>query len=153
MAYLLMILMVLFFGCESDNKVYKTFDTIEGNISEQKQLDDSRWSGGSGFEDIAELISWETNNNINIIGDPNAIKGDTLKFLAGDVFPNTLRAFGKETRSQLNGVIEYMVYESLLNFDAETFKIEPVLATHWSCLLYTSPSPRDGLLSRMPSSA
>ena len=23
----------------------------------------------------------------------------------------------------------------------------------WHCLLYTSPSPRDGLLSRMPSSA
>ena len=26
-------------------------------------------------------------------------------------------------------------------------------ADGWSCLLYTSPSPRDGLLSRMPSSA
>ena len=26
-------------------------------------------------------------------------------------------------------------------------------ATHKVCLLYTSPSPRDGLLSRMPSSA
>ena len=26
-------------------------------------------------------------------------------------------------------------------------------ANHESCLLYTSPSPRDGLLSRMPSSA
>ena len=25
--------------------------------------------------------------------------------------------------------------------------------TWWGCLLYTSPSPRDGLLSRMPSSA
>ena len=25
--------------------------------------------------------------------------------------------------------------------------------TAWICLLYTSPSPRDGLLSRMPSSA
>ena len=24
---------------------------------------------------------------------------------------------------------------------------------NWGCLLYTSPSPRDGLLSRMPSSA
>ena len=24
---------------------------------------------------------------------------------------------------------------------------------YWFCLLYTSPSPRDGLLSRMPSSA
>ena len=26
-------------------------------------------------------------------------------------------------------------------------------AINWNCLLYTSPSPRDGLLSRMPSSA
>ena len=28
-----------------------------------------------------------------------------------------------------------------------------VISIDWSCLLYTSPSPRDGLLSRMPSSA
>ena len=27
------------------------------------------------------------------------------------------------------------------------------IAGPWACLLYTSPSPRDGLLSRMPSSA
>ena len=27
------------------------------------------------------------------------------------------------------------------------------IPTHMPCLLYTSPSPRDGLLSRMPSSA
>ena len=27
------------------------------------------------------------------------------------------------------------------------------LVQTWDCLLYTSPSPRDGLLSRMPSSA
>ena len=27
------------------------------------------------------------------------------------------------------------------------------IAGHIACLLYTSPSPRDGLLSRMPSSA
>ena len=26
-------------------------------------------------------------------------------------------------------------------------------ANYYACLLYTSPSPRDGLLSRMPSSA
>ena len=28
-----------------------------------------------------------------------------------------------------------------------------IFTKYWSCLLYTSPSPRDGLLSRMPSSA
>ena len=35
--------------------------------------------------------------------------------------------------------------------DANTSK--PTFANHLFCLLYTSPSPRDGLLSRMPSSA
>ena len=36
--------------------------------------------------------------------------------------------------------------------DDLVFEID-VSNEHWSCLLYTSPSPRDGLLSRMPSSA
>ena len=30
---------------------------------------------------------------------------------------------------------------------------QDVTVENWDCLLYTSPSPRDGLLSRMPSSA
>ena len=30
---------------------------------------------------------------------------------------------------------------------------DPIIVQYWNCLLYTSPSPRDGLLSRMPSSA
>ena len=32
-------------------------------------------------------------------------------------------------------------------------KIEDIWQYLYNCLLYTSPSPRDGLLSRMPSSA
>ena len=31
--------------------------------------------------------------------------------------------------------------------------IDEKTTIYWTCLLYTSPSPRDGLLSRMPSSA
>ena len=43
--------------------------------------------------------------------------------------------------------------------DTSTEALESYEPDHWSydlsepCLLYTSPSPRDGLLSRMPSSA
>ena len=37
---------------------------------------------------------------------------------------------------------------SPLKTDLKNFK-----ETFYACLLYTSPSPRDGLLSRMPSSA
>ena len=33
------------------------------------------------------------------------------------------------------------------------FRTNLTNAKHQTCLLYTSPSPRDGLLSRMPSSA
>ena len=36
---------------------------------------------------------------------------------------------------------------------AEKFDTEIILDHIQTCLLYTSPSPRDGLLSRMPSSA
>ena len=32
-------------------------------------------------------------------------------------------------------------------------KAKIIIISHLGCLLYTSPSPRDGLLSRMPSSA
>ena len=34
-----------------------------------------------------------------------------------------------------------------------TLSIIEAIDPTWICLLYTSPSPRDGLLSRMPSSA
>ena len=49
-------------------------------------------------------------------------------------FQTHLELLEKETQSQLNGVIETMVYETLLNFDAETFNLEPQIATHWRVL-------------------
>ena len=39
----------------------------------------------------------------------------------------------------------------MIGYEVETGKIVPLCIK--TCLLYTSPSPRDGLLSRMPSSA
>ena len=36
---------------------------------------------------------------------------------------------------------------------AETSAVKSLAAMFWTCLLYTSPSPRDLRLSRMPSSA
>ena len=49
--------------------------------------------------------------------------------------------------------IDRSVEANKINFLSET-AIEDIMGdTNNACLLYTSPSPRDGLLSRMPSSA
>ena len=42
----------------------------------------------------------------------------------------------------------------MMNVEATNEAMEELTTTfRYNCLLYTSPSPRDGLLSRMPSSA
>ena len=49
---------------------------------------------------------------------------------------------------------EKMLKDSNGNVDARTFQENGcIVGVNNACLLYTSPSPRDGLLSRMPSSA
>ena len=50
---------------------------------------------------------------------------------------------------------EGTVFEGDITFDSLNYMTLPKGTTTQSnnCLLYTSPSPRDGLLSRMPSSA
>ena len=52
------------------------------------------------------------------------------------------------------------VYQTFKSADFESYDFETLRSTmisylrkQFPCLLYTSPSPRDGLLSRMPSSA
>ena len=46
-----------------------------------------------------------------------------------------------------------MMSTSLRNLTSDNVEVSLDSITSISCLLYTSPSPRDGLLSRMPSSA
>ena len=54
----------------------------------------------------------------------------------------------KATEQYFPVVLFIMLYKVVLTFES----VDKIL---WCdvCLLYTSPSPRDGLLSRMPSSA
>ena len=129
----LLIISLFIFSCNNENskKIYKQFDTVD--ISEIKSTNGqvSAFEGGEGFEDIAWVYGWETNDDVVSNGSPNAIKGDTLTMVGGSVFPPTLRGFGKESRSQLLAFIEQNTYESLLIKNPETNKYEPELATHW----------------------
>ena len=67
-------------------------------------------------------------------------------------------ALGEKNRSQtadgkmVNGKMKKIDSAAVMDAMQKVSKME-VPAWFGSCLLYTSPSPRDGLLSRMPSSA
>ena len=84
-----------------------------------------------------------------------------------DVRRVMLRAFTKKRHLQLQSdAVQFMYrtleeHDLLVDEDATTEAIDALASAlvdqHVAganiCLLYTSPSPRDGLLSRMPSSA
>ena len=81
--------------------------------------------------------------------DAGSLRSDVPDFRPGDtvkVHVNIIE--GTRSRIQVfQGVVIGRTGESV----RETFTVRKV--SFQVCLLYTSPSPRDGLLSRMPSSA
>ena len=62
---------------------------------------------------------------------------------------------GEDRPEEIKNFVEYLNYASDKPIVGERVKRSESLTFKlcYSCLLYTSPSPRDGLLSRMPSSA
>ena len=67
----------------------------------------------------------------------------SIKKIDGESDPSALGELGGEVLLiEFNGVA-----------DGRGFSLAHTVLRDKGCLLYTSPSPRDGLLSRMPSSA
>ena len=50
-------------------------------------------------------------------------------------------------------LFDYIPKDAIVFIDESHVSVPQIGAMYKGCLLYTSPSPRDGLLSRMPSSA
>ena len=77
----------------------------------------------------------------------------TLENLDEDELDRTFAALANSTRRAILGRLADG--DASVNEIAEPFDISlPAISKHLKvCLLYTSPSPRDATLSRMPSSA
>ena len=78
-----------------------------------------------------EKDGWVTNTKIYPSGSPKAAKGGTITMLGGNEYPSTFRNIGKDSRSQINGLLAGLQYEDLLSFDYERLEWTPSLATHW----------------------
>ena len=67
---------------------------------------------------------------------------------------DSLHAVFSTTKGAAHLVVALLVQDGTLELDRKVTYYWPEFAAEGKgCLLYTSPSPRDGLLSRMPSSA
>ena len=73
----------------------------------------------------------------------NLLEAETQRQNEGPRFP-----FLSQLKEALNGL---KLTSRQVRMERQAEKV--MIAPFWFCLLYTSPSPRDGLLSRMPSSA
>ena len=73
------------------------------------------------------------------------------RYMATPIGVATLQAFAKKLTTEYDACIRRGIQGiNLCSIQKGNTELMEALTT---CLLYTSPSPRDGLLSRMPSSA
>ena len=95
---------------------------------------------------MAQYFEPSTDTNANFA---NSVAGQTNSFFLPSVYSKKVLNFFR--KSSVIEAITNTDYAGEITAYGDSVKIikEPVI----SCLLYTSPSPRDGLLSRMPSSA
>ena len=88
------------------------------------------------FSEMVREVSYTRNGEFKLYRMP----AEKLEGFKPDVFG----IFGKKLRRNRNGLAAFLEKRK---------SVEVSVSDANTCLLYTSPSPRDGLLSRMPSSA
>ena len=91
----------------------------------------------------------------------NYIGGGTVEYPigmeAGTLVPEVFESGDQQINEALNTMIATTMPTgdavSSIAIEEPTGDVAEIIPETTTCLLYTSPSPRDGLLSRMPSSA
>ena len=108
---------------------------------------------GTSSAEKGRGISVDSSNNVYVTGDNNTADGDYDAFISK--YNSSLSAQWIKEISSDNTTSSYADYgyEVVVNSDNFISNSFSKVKLSFCCLLYTSPSPRDGLLSRMPSSA
>ena len=163
------------------SEAYRTAVITHNNLSTQLEFKDLNYVNKfynnqySGFPRVFNIwnneiriypqidtdpVSTTLSNNINATATTiNIASGGNLPDLDGRIsIGNEKILYENRTTTQLNGCVRGIEGTTASSHNTGDAVIENNFILyyrkkHFTCLLYTSPSPRDGLLSRMPSSA
>ena len=123
-------------------------ELIEAKSKIEKNLEDYR------FDEAAKnayqfawhsYCDWYLELSKTILFSDNEVAKSEVKKVSSYVF--------KQILILLHPFIPFVTEEIWLKNKFDNSDKNFLMLANWPCLLYTSPSPRDGLLSRMPSSA
>ena len=123
----------------------------------EKELAEARINWGKGLIDIASSYDKDGINKVNSLA--SEILNNLYGFEFGPIlFKPTLSGGIQTFRTDKEGTLSYFIgqnskYSSDTGFALKSWRRHDFKAKPVSCLLYTSPSPRDRTRSRMPSSA
>ena len=105
----------------------------------------------NGNFETGNANGWTTNGDVQVLNDCCELNGVSSNY---DLEFGDSGSIEQEFNLTTNSINQNMLDNGItLNSTVEVQNGECGVAGCWGCLLYTSPSPRDGLLSRMPSSA
>ena len=88
------------------------FDTIDAKIKRKGGAESNNKSKELSVQEL-EKQGWITNTNTYPTGSPEAEMGGMITMLGGEAFPSTFRDIGKDSRSQVNGLLAGLQYEAL----------------------------------------
>ena len=125
------------------------------------------WCGIVHAENIVEEIgdgiikvSFSASDGLGILDNYDYKEIDGSKYSgpmsASELIWEALRKLPHTSLYALTGyevLREYQIPRPVTDNGSSIFTVNSTSGVYGTCLLYTSPSPRDGLLSRMPSSA
>ncbi|MFH0765315.1 MAG: extracellular solute-binding protein [Calditrichota bacterium] len=117
---------LLIVGCGGEGMKQGKSQYTKEKISSGALPDVPAELGGAGFTGEG----WDSNENYEPTADPRGVSGGTFTYALYD-FPATLRTQGKDSNTELNFLIDAMLYESLIGIHPLTLAITPGLATHW----------------------
>ena len=133
-----------FIGTQSDEASYPSFNGYDFDIDHEGR---GGWTSGQILDGIGNWLTETGPPDIVLFSSPGG--NDALEDLSYSKAVSNINSIIDVLQSSNPNCI--IIIEQMAPGHSDIMTAE--LTLFWNCLLYTSPSPRDGLLSRMPSSA